>query len=119
MRCVLEATCIWGIQGKFHLDHASDASGGEYAAVYGLKVEFLQHGEILSRVGVKWIEPTDCLLVSSLVEQDRGGGESGVPAERHLRRRREPPKAESRAGGERVAFSLRAETYEEREIITI
>ena len=61
---------------------------------------------------MKWIEPKGCLLIPSLVEKDRGGGEGGVPAERHLRRRREPPKAESRAGGERVAFSLRAKTYE-------
>ena len=59
----------------------------------------------------------DCLLVSALVEEDRGRGEGSVSAERHLRRRREPPKPESEAGGKGVAVSLDAETLEEMVLV--
>ena len=61
----------------------------------------------------------ECLLVSALVEEDRGRGEGSVSTKRHLRRRREPPKPESEAGGKRVAVSLEAETLEEMEFFTI
>ena len=58
-------------------------------------------------IEVIWMSSTfDNLLVPALVKQNGGGGESGVPAERYLGSRREPPESEPGAGGKRVAVPL-------------